>query len=71
MSEQEAATQQTYEIQDLDDTVQEGNLSEIMIVAAVVVAIVAAVYGFIHYQKQKNKSSHQSGVPVEDPKSNQ
>ena len=70
MSEQEAATQ-TYEIQDLDDTVQEGNLSEIMIVAAVVVAIVAAVYGFVHYKKQKNKSSHQSGVAVEDPNSNQ
>ena len=50
-----------YKVEELNNEMESaGNLSEILIIAAVLIAIVAGVVGFMYYNKQK-KAEHTAG----------
>ena len=61
-------SESTYTIEELGDGTGQvttaGNLSEILIIVAVLIAIVAGVVGFMYYNKQK-KAEHTAGSKEE------
>ena len=60
MSEQ----QPSYQIEEMDDAnLADSNFSEIIIIIAVVIAIGAAVAGFMYYNKQRKEQQGTPGEP--------